>query len=130
MEALAKVFRNRQCCGRVRLSSIFWLPSSALPHKLPDVLPRSIGRLTRTFISSHLIFRVDRDRFGPLSHLFPEMADSLTHCFGSGDWVSARDIMPGSLAASSYISGCRSEGVSPAHIEMGKRVLIQSAGDG
>src|SRR5690349_11829035 len=130
MEALAKVFRNRQCCGRVRLSSIFWLPSSALPRNLPDVLPRSVGRLTGTFISSHLIFRVDCDRFGSLSHLFPEVADSLAHGFGGGNRMSARDVMPGSLAASTYVARCRSERVSPAHIQMGQSVLIQSARGG
>src|SRR5579884_2834052 len=128
MDALAKVFRNKQCRGRVRLSSIFWLASSALPHRLPDMLPRSVGRLTRTFISSHLIFRVDRDRFGSLSHLFPEMADSFAHGFGGGDRVPAGDIMTRSLAASTYVARCRAERVSPAHIQMGERVLIQSAG--
>ena len=125
MDALAKVFRNKQCRGRVRLSSIFWLASSALPHRLPDMLPRSVGRLTRTFhFQSPYLSRVDRAI--DLVHLFPEMADSLAHGFRGGDRVPAGDIMtPQPCRLDLRRSVPR---VSPAHIQMGERVLIQSAG--
>src|SRR5437588_10725348 len=55
------------------------------------------------------------------------MADSLAHCLGRCNRMSAGNIVACSLAASTEVARGRSKSIGSTDVEMGQRVLVQSS---